>query len=266
MNIDNRIYSLHHILCLQESIQEDLLCALDGTDYEDEMCEQVVSTIFRWWLDQHAGTSPTDKVQFSYLFKTKADKISTINAILSATWITMEQLARCTHFNVLIKPHYSITSTSYYRISLNAYANNRSPVTPIPIDSLIGFEILKEDGTALEWCKGIKLLPGIKPNALLEDSRGNKLTRYVVAERCMQAHASQILIDSVDCFKGKPCSDELIGMLEGGFMGFHKMSDKALTSEYREKEKIWFDHFDKNHLPWDIYDEDPILKGKNNVH
>ena len=87
------------------------------------------------------------------------------------------------------------------------------------------------------------------------DSRGNNLTHYVIAERCLQAEYHLIRDEIIN----SPSSETMIYMLEGGFRGFHNMSSGELWSEWRSKEELWFELYDNGGLPWDVYEDDTIL-------
>lgn len=87
-----------------------------------------------------------------------------------------------------------------------------------------------------------------------EDSRSLMLSHYVMAERCLQVEASKIYND----FNEGDYST-LTYILEGGFRGFHKFTRKDLETEYKEIEEKFYDLYETNGLPWEVYDEDPLV-------
>jgi len=87
-----------------------------------------------------------------------------------------------------------------------------------------------------------------------EDSRAMKLSHYVMAERCMQVEAHKIYSDYLE-----RDYSTLSYILEGGFRGFHKMSREDLEAEYKEIEEKFYDLYETNSLPWEVYDEDPLV-------
>ena len=90
---------------------------------------------------------------------------------------------------------------------------------------------------------------------LYEDSRAMKLTPYVMAERCLQAELTAIVLD------GKEGDySTLTYILEGGFKGFHNMDSSELIKEYKDIEDKWYELEADNELNWEPYDEDPIHK------
>ena len=87
-----------------------------------------------------------------------------------------------------------------------------------------------------------------------EDSRAMLLSHYVMAERCMQVEAHKIYSDYLE-----RDYSTLSYILEGGFRGFHKMSREDLEAEYKEIEEKFYDLYETNSLPWEVYDEDPLV-------
>jgi len=87
-----------------------------------------------------------------------------------------------------------------------------------------------------------------------EDSRAMKLSHYMMAERCMQVEAHKIYSDYLE-----RDYSTLSYILEGGFRGFHKMSREDLEAEYKEIEEKFYDLYETNSLPWEVYDEDPLV-------
>tara|TARA_B100001027_G_scaffold216941_1_gene195277 strand:- start:934 stop:1293 length:360 start_codon:yes stop_codon:yes gene_type:complete len=87
-----------------------------------------------------------------------------------------------------------------------------------------------------------------------QDTRSLDLTHYVMAERCMLVEYS-IIKDEID--DGN--SDTLTYILEGGFRGFHKFSVQDLIKEYKDKEESFYALYDDGSLPYDLYDEDPLI-------
>ena len=91
-----------------------------------------------------------------------------------------------------------------------------------------------------------------------EDARGNSVTHYALAERVLQTEywliQQEILEDP------SAASETLIYMLEGGFRGFHNQSSGELWSEWTTKQEVFWELYDTNRLPWDLYGEDPLGK------
>ena len=86
-----------------------------------------------------------------------------------------------------------------------------------------------------------------------EDNKSMKLTKYVMAERCIQAELSKILEENS---KGEHST--LTYILEGGFRGFHNMEFDQLVKEYKDIEDYWYQLYHNSSLGWKPYDEDPI--------
>jgi len=88
-----------------------------------------------------------------------------------------------------------------------------------------------------------------------EDSRAMQLSIYVLAERLVQCeyHLMQDEIHVVGT------SETLITQLEGGFRGFHNMSPGELWSEWNTKEELFYELYESNSLPWELYEEDPLV-------
>jgi hypothetical protein len=59
-----------------------------------------------------------------------------------------------------------------------------------------------------------------------------------------------------------PTSETLIYILEGGFKGFHKMTQEELIAEYTEVEDFWYQSYEDQLFHWEVYEEDPINKQK----
>jgi len=90
-----------------------------------------------------------------------------------------------------------------------------------------------------------------------EDNRSLQLTHYVLAERLMQVEAYNIM----DEINTSSVSDTLIYMLEGGFRGYHKMSSGELWTQWKDgAEEKWYQLYEDKALPWEPYDDDPILR------
>ena len=92
---------------------------------------------------------------------------------------------------------------------------------------------------------------------IYEDSRGMKLTNYVMAERCMQVEIHTIYED----YK-KGDYDTLTYILEGGFKGFKNMEPSELIKEYKAIESRWYELESNNELHWKPFEDDPIHKLK----
>ena len=90
------------------------------------------------------------------------------------------------------------------------------------------------------------------------DKQGHGLTHYVMAERCIQTEYSAIMKD----LNYGPTSDTLIYILEGGFKGFHKLSEEELIAEYMEVEDKWYQIHEDQLFHWEVYEEDPVAKQK----
>ena len=90
------------------------------------------------------------------------------------------------------------------------------------------------------------------------DKQGHGLTHYVMAERCIQTEYSAIMKD----LNYGPTSETLIYILEGGFKGFHKMSEEELIAEYMEVEDKWYQIHEDQLFHWEVYEKDPINKQK----
>ena len=90
------------------------------------------------------------------------------------------------------------------------------------------------------------------------DKQGHGLTHYVMAERCIQTEYSSIMKD----LNYGPTSDTLIYILEGGFKGFHKLSEEELIAEYMEVEDKWYQIHEDQLFHWEVYEEDPVAKQK----
>jgi hypothetical protein len=88
-----------------------------------------------------------------------------------------------------------------------------------------------------------------------EDSRSLNLTHYVLAERLIQVEYANIMEDP------HPLpSNTLIYILEGGFRGYHKMTSGELWSEWKDgAEDKWYQLYEDGDLPWEPFDEDPIV-------
>ena len=90
------------------------------------------------------------------------------------------------------------------------------------------------------------------------DKQGHGLTHYVMAERCIQTEYSAIMKD----LNYGPTSETLIYILEGGFKGFHKMSQETLIEEYMDVEDKWYQMHEDQLIHWEVYEKDPIHKQK----
>lgn len=88
-----------------------------------------------------------------------------------------------------------------------------------------------------------------------EDSRAMELTHYVLAERLLQVEYAIITEEH----RNGPSSETLVYILEGGFRGFHNMSPGELWSEWKTKEDTWYRMYEDGELPWEVYEEDPIV-------
>ncbi len=88
-----------------------------------------------------------------------------------------------------------------------------------------------------------------------EDSRSLQLTHYVLAERLIQIEYHSIQKE----IREEASSETLTYILEGGFRGFHKYSSGELWSEWKEVEDKFYRLYEDRDLPWELYEEDPLL-------
>jgi len=88
-----------------------------------------------------------------------------------------------------------------------------------------------------------------------EDSRSLQLTHYVLAERLLQVEYANIAKEIVE----EASSETLTYILEGGFRGFHKFTSGELWSEWKEVEEKFYHMYETNTLPWEVYEEDPLV-------
>jgi len=88
-----------------------------------------------------------------------------------------------------------------------------------------------------------------------EDSRAMKLTKYIMAERCLQVEMAKIFQDHTE-----GDWDTLSHILQGGFKGFANMDCSELIQEYESIEDIWYDKVADKELQFEPYEDDPIHK------
>ena len=89
-----------------------------------------------------------------------------------------------------------------------------------------------------------------------EDSRSLQLTHYVLAERLLQVEYASIAKE----IREEASSETLTYILEGGFRGFHKYTSGELWSEWKDgAEDKFYDLYETNSLPWEVYEEDPLV-------
>ena len=88
-----------------------------------------------------------------------------------------------------------------------------------------------------------------------EDSRSLQLTHYVLAERLLQVEYANIAKEIVE----EASSETLTYILEGGFRGYHKFTSGELWSEWKEVEEKFYHMYETNTLPWEVYEEDPLV-------
>lgn len=102
---------------------------------------------------------------------------------------------------------------------------------------------------------------------IVNDSRGFGLTHYCLAERLMQVEYSKIIKETKETSVVHQVytSETLIYMLEGGFRGFHNYSVKELLDEWIQEEKNFYEMYDSNSLPWDVFEDDPIITNEEDV-
>ena len=93
---------------------------------------------------------------------------------------------------------------------------------------------------------------------ILTDKQGHGLTHYVMAERCIQTEYAKIMQD----LNYGPTSETLVYRLVPGYKGFHKMTEEELIAEYTEVEDFWYQSYEDQLFHWEIYEEDPINKQK----
>ena len=89
---------------------------------------------------------------------------------------------------------------------------------------------------------------------IIKDSRGHRLTHYVLAERLLQVEYSLISQE----IRSEPSSETLTYILEGGFRGFHKYTKQELRDEWAEVEPKFWTLVDDDEMPWEPYEEDPL--------
>jgi hypothetical protein len=89
-----------------------------------------------------------------------------------------------------------------------------------------------------------------------EDSRAMQLTHYVLAERLIQCEYARIKHE----INNESSSDILTYILEGGHRGYHKYTAGELWSEWKDgSEDYWYQLYEDGELPWEPFDEDPIV-------
>ena len=104
--------------------------------------------------------------------------------------------------------------------------------------------------------KGRRLLDIVldeQEDLFYEDSRAMKLSKYVMAERCLQVEMAKIFQDH-----SEGDWDTLAHILQGGFKGFANMDCSELIQEYESMEDIWCDKVADNELQFEPYEDDPI--------
>jgi hypothetical protein len=105
-----------------------------------------------------------------------------------------------------------------------------------------------------------------------EDSKGHKLTHYVMAERCLQVEMAKIYNDY-----SEGDYETLTYILEGGFKGFHNMELSELIDEYEGAEETFYTLHEAGGLYVSLYEDDPLAtkdpavndnkhQGKEDVH
>ena len=92
------------------------------------------------------------------------------------------------------------------------------------------------------------------------DLRGHSVSHSVLAERVMQTEYHLIRLETQD----RTPSETLLYILEGGFRGFHNMSSGELWSEWNTKQELFWELYDANRLPWDLYAFDPLHERTRN--
>lgn len=92
---------------------------------------------------------------------------------------------------------------------------------------------------------------------IVKDEKGHPLNHYVLAERLMQVEAKQVQSE----MNVQGVSDTLLYILEGGFRGYHKFTAGELKAEWIDgANEKWFQMYEDDELPWDVYDEDPLAE------
>ena len=102
---------------------------------------------------------------------------------------------------------------------------------------------------------------------IVNDSRDMALTHYTLAERLMQVEYSKIIKETKETSVVHQVytSETLIYMLEGGFRGFHNYSVKELLDEWSQEEKNFYEMYDNNSLPWEVFEDDPLITNEEDV-
>lgn len=88
-----------------------------------------------------------------------------------------------------------------------------------------------------------------------EDSKGHKLTHYVMAERCLQVEMAKIYNDY-----SEGDYETLTYILEGGFKGFHNMDLGELIEEYEDAEETFYTLHEAGGLYISLFEDDPLAK------
>jgi len=76
-----------------------------------------------------------------------------------------------------------------------------------------------------------------------------------LAERLLQVEYANIAKEIVE----EASSETLTYILEGGFRGYHKFTSGELWSEWKEVEEKFYHMYETNTLPWELYEEDPLV-------
>ena len=91
------------------------------------------------------------------------------------------------------------------------------------------------------------------------DCRGHELTHYVLAERLLQVEYATVRDEILE----HRASETLTRILEGGSRGYHKYTGGEQWSEWRDgAEAKFYALYDQDRLPWDLFDDDPLLKAQ----
>jgi len=88
---------------------------------------------------------------------------------------------------------------------------------------------------------------------LYEDDRDMKLTKYVMAERCLQVQLAGIIKDQAE-----GDWEILTNILQDGFKGFINMDCSELIDEYKEFEEKWYQMYEDKELQFEPLEDDPI--------
>lgn len=88
------------------------------------------------------------------------------------------------------------------------------------------------------------------------DSRGHELTHFVLAERLLQVEYATVRDEILE----HRASATLTRILKDGSRGFHTYTGGEQWSAWRDgAEAKFYALYDADGLPWDLFDDDPLL-------